>query len=143
MRPNPACVALFAVLAFSACGGGGSGDKAGGQRASTPTVLTLANGNGDPLALEPFADEVRKRSGGTLRIAVKNRWREQQPDYEANLIRDVKAGKADLGWAGTRAFDDVGVSSFDALHAPLLIDSLALEGRALESSIVPEMLAGL
>jgi TRAP-type C4-dicarboxylate transport system substrate-binding protein len=143
MRPNPACAALFAVLAFSACAGGGSGDKAGGQRASKPTVLTLANGNGDPLALEPFADEVRKRSGGTLRIAFKNRWRDGQPDYEANLIHDVKAGKADLGWAGTRAFDDVGVPSFDALHAPLLIDSLALERQALESPIVPEMLGGL
>ena len=39
------------------------------------------------------------------------------------MIGDVEAGKADLGWAGSRAFDSVGVPSFDALHAPLLIDS--------------------
>ena len=43
------------------------------------------------------------------------------------MIHDVKAGKADLGWAAPRAFDDVGVAAFDALHAPLLIDSLPLE----------------
>jgi TRAP-type C4-dicarboxylate transport system substrate-binding protein len=142
MRPNPALATLSAVLAallVAACGSS-AGDKAGGQRASKPTVLTLANGNGDSLALEPFAAAVRKRSGGTLEIVFKDRWRAGQPEYEANLIRDVKAGKADLGWAGTRAFDDVGVPAFDALHAPLLIDSLSLERKALESPLVPEML---
>ena len=33
--------------------------------------------------------------------------------------------------------------SFDALHAPLLIDSYALERKALESPLVREMLDGL
>jgi TRAP-type C4-dicarboxylate transport system substrate-binding protein len=145
MRPNPACAALPAILATLALAGCGSsgGDKAGGQRPSKPTVLTLANGNGDPRALEPFAKAVRRRSGGTLTIAFKNHWRDGQPDYEAGLIRDVKAGKAELGWAGTRAFDDVGVRAFDALHAPLLIDSLPLERDALKSPLVPAMLGEL
>ena len=52
------------------------------------------------------------------------------------VIGDVKAGKADLGWAGSRAFDSVGVPAFDALHAPLLIDSYALEQKVLESPLV-------
>ena len=145
MRPTPACAVLTAALAALALGGCGSsgGDKAGGERASKPTVLTLANANGDSAELEPFANAVEKRSGGTLRIAFKNHWRPGQADAEANLIRDVKAGKADLGWAGTRAFDDVGVPAFDALHAPLLIDSLALERAVLESPLAPAMLGGL
>jgi TRAP-type C4-dicarboxylate transport system substrate-binding protein len=145
MRPNPACAAVTAALAALALGGcGGSGDnKAGGQRDVKPTVLTFANGNGDPHELERFADAVEKRSGGTVQIAFKNRWRPGQDDSEAGLIRDVKAGKADLGWAGTRAFDDVGAPAFDALHAPMLIDSLALEGAVLKSSLPKQMLAEL
>ena len=145
MRPNPASAVLTAALAALALGGCGSSgaDKAGGERASKPTVLTLANANGDSVELEPFANAVEQRSGGTLKIAFKNHWRPGQAAAEAGLIRDVKAGKADLGWAGTRAFDDVGVPAFDALHAPLLIDSLPLERAVLESALVPAMLGGL
>ncbi len=145
MRPTPACAVLMAAVAALALGGCGSSgaDKAGGERASKPTVLTLANANGDSLELEPFAKAVEHRSGGTLKIEFRNHWREGQNDGEVKLIRDVKAGKTDLGWAGTRAFDDVGVPAFDALHAPLLIDSLALERATLESPLVPEMLGGL
>jgi TRAP-type transport system periplasmic protein len=145
MRPNPASAVLTAALAALALGGCGSSgaDKAGGERASKPTVLTLANANGDSVELEPFANAVEQRSGGTLKIAFKNHWRPGQAAAEAGLIRDVKAGKADLGWAGTRAFDDVGVPAFDALHAPLLIDSLPLERTVLESALVPAMLGGL
>ena len=132
----------LAALALGGCGSSGA-DKAGGERASKPTVLTLANANGDSVELEPFANAVERRSGGTLKIVFKNHWRPGQADAEAGLIRDVKAGKADLGWAGTRAFDDVGVPAFDALHAPLLIDSLPLERTVLESPLVPAMLGGL
>jgi TRAP-type C4-dicarboxylate transport system substrate-binding protein len=145
MRPKPALAALSAAVAavgIAACGGSGA-DKAGGTRESKPTVLTLANGNGDPRELEPYAAAVARRSGGTIRIVFRDRWRKGETDYEAGLIRDVKAGKADLGWAGTRAFDDVGVSSFDPLHAPLLIDSLALERKVLESPLALQMLVGI
>jgi TRAP-type C4-dicarboxylate transport system substrate-binding protein len=146
VRPNPACAAVtmaLAALALGGCGGGGGGDKAGGSRVSKPTVLTFANGNGDPVELEPFAQAVEQRSGGTLRIAFKNSWRSGEREVERGLIRDVKAGKADLGWAGSRAFDDVGVSAFDALNAPLLVDTLPLEGAVLQSPLAGKMVAGL
>jgi TRAP-type C4-dicarboxylate transport system substrate-binding protein len=144
MRPNPAFAALSTVLALAAAGCGSSAaDKAGGERASKPTVLTIANATGDSVELEPFAKAVAERSGGTLTIAFKNFWQRGQADAEAKLIGDVKAGKADLGWAGTRAFDDVGVPAFDALHAPLLIDSLGLEQKVLQSPLAPEMLGEL
>ena len=81
MRPNPACVALTTALAALALGGCGSSgaDKAGGEHASKPTVLTFANANGDPHELEPFANAVEQRSGGTLKIVFKNHWRQGQP----------------------------------------------------------------
>src|SRR4051794_24909772 len=130
------------ALVLAGCGGGGS-DKAGGAQKPKPTVLTMANGNGLTGELEPFAAAVRRLSGGTLRIEFKNDWRKRTPGYETGVIGDVKAGKADLAWAGSRAFDSVGVAAFDALHAPLLIDSYALERRALQSPLVREMLGGL
>jgi TRAP-type transport system periplasmic protein len=130
-------------LAAAGCGGTSSSDKAGGAREAKPVVLTMANGNGSPIELEPFAAAVARLSGGTVRIQFKNDWRKGARSYETGVIGDVKAGKADLGWAGSRAFDSVGVAAFDALHAPLLVDSYALERRALESPMVTRMLAGL
>jgi TRAP-type C4-dicarboxylate transport system substrate-binding protein len=141
-RARAALLAAMIPLVVAGCGSSAA-DKAGGARTAKPKVLTLANGNGDARALEPFAAAVARLSGGTLRIAIKSRWRYGAPGFETGVIRDVRAGKADLGWAATRAFDDVGVGSFDALHAPLLIDSYPLERKALDGPLVPEMLGGL
>jgi TRAP-type C4-dicarboxylate transport system substrate-binding protein len=134
---------LAAIVTLAAGCGGTSNDKAGGAQKPKPTVLTMANGNGGTGELEPFAAAVARLSGGTLRIEFKNAWRDGTADYETGLIGDVKAAKADLGWAGSRAFDSVGVRSFDALHTPLLVDSYPLERQALESPLVGDMLRGL
>ncbi len=141
-RTRPLLLAALAALAVAGCAGADS-DKAGSENKPKATVLTLANGNDDARNLEPFAAEVERLSGGALRIEFKNAWRAGDPNYETRVIRDVQAGKADLGWAGSRAFDDVDVASFDALHAPLLIDSYQLQRKVLESPVVPEMLDGL
>jgi TRAP-type transport system periplasmic protein len=149
MRSDPAHRATRAALlgvtltlAVAGCGGTSS-DKAGGERTSKPTVLTMANGNSDSAELDDFAAAVTRLSRGTLRIEFKNNWRANQINYGVGVIGDVKAGKADLGWAGTRVFDRVGVRSFDALVAPLLIDSYPLERSALESPLADEMLEGV
>ena len=139
-----AAAVLAAVLAL-AVGGclGSNSDKAGGEQHQKPVVLTMANGNGLPLELEAFAAAVARLSHNTVRIKFENNWRQGSPSYETEVIADVEAGKADLGWAGSRAFDSVGVPTFDALHAPLLIDSYALEQRVLQSPMVGDMLDGL
>ena len=130
------------VLALAGCGGTPS-DKAGGTKHARPAVLTMANSNGDTWELEPFVAAAARLSQGTLRIEFKSDWRHGMSDYEAGLIRDVKDGKADLGWAGSRAFASVGEPSFDALHAPFLIDNYPLERRVLEGPLPGEMLEGL
>jgi TRAP-type C4-dicarboxylate transport system substrate-binding protein len=131
------------AIAAAGCDGTSSSDKAGSERESKPVVLTMANGNDIAVELEPFAAEVARLSDGTLRIKFENGWRRRTPDYETRLIGDVKAGKAELGWAGTRAFDSVGVAAFDALHAPLLVDSYGLERKVLESPLTGRMLEAL
>jgi TRAP-type C4-dicarboxylate transport system substrate-binding protein len=142
MRPNRVVPAVLAALAVAGCGASGA-DKAGGNRASKPTVLTLANVTGEGTELQPFVDAAVKRSGGTLEIRIQSYWRRGQAAAEPGLIRDVNAGKADLGWASPRAFDDVGVTAFDALIAPLLVDSLPLERAVLQSPLAGQMLESL
>ena len=63
--------------------------------------------------------EVEELSRGRLQIRFENSWGQgRDGNAEVNLIRDVQAGKADLGWVGSRAFDLVGVRAFGPLHAP-------------------------
>jgi TRAP-type C4-dicarboxylate transport system substrate-binding protein len=144
MRTRKACCAatLVAVQLAAGCGGGSAVDKAGGEH-DKPTVLSIANVAGSPRELEPFAQEVARRSHGTLRIRFANQWRVRERDAERGVIRDVEAGKIEMGWVGSRAFDAVGVAAFDALQAPFAIDSYALEQAVIESGIPDRMLAQL
>jgi TRAP-type transport system periplasmic protein len=139
-----ALAAVAAVVAGGCNGGGAAGDKAGG--AGEPVVLRMANTAGDlevvPL-IKDFVSQVRQRSGGNVRIEVVHRWGDFAADAEQQAVRDVAAGKADLGWAGTRVFDTMGVSSFQALQAPMLIDSYALEHAVVASDIPGQMMQGL
>jgi TRAP-type C4-dicarboxylate transport system substrate-binding protein len=136
-------VVLLAVMAVLASCAGPGLDKAGDSQPRHPVVLTLANFNGNTGELDGFTGNVWRLSGGTMRIAIKYRWRHGQVQAETGLIGDVKAGKADLGVVGSRAWDSVGVTSFRALGAPLLIDSYALQDRVLRSPMIGQMLQGL
>ena len=138
-------LAVLAAVAAGGCSGGGAGgDKAGGTGA--PVVLRMANTAGDldavPL-IGDFVSQVKERSGDNLRIQVVNRWGGDGADAEQRIVRDVAAGKVDLGWAGARVFDTLGVTSFQALQAPMLIDSYALEHAVSTSDIPAQMMDGL
>ena len=140
-----AIAALGAAITVAVAGCGGAGDdRAGGKPEPTALTLTMANSLYRPEELQLFADEVARLSEGKMRIEFRDRWLGwpwRRP--ESAVINDVGAGKADLGSVGSRAWDDVGVSSFNALHAPLLVDSYALQGKVLESGIPGEMLEAL
>jgi TRAP-type C4-dicarboxylate transport system substrate-binding protein len=134
---------LAAALALGATGcGAGNLDKAGNP-SSKPVVLTLADGNADTSDAQPFATAVRTLSHGTLQIKIEGNWRPGDAYFETGLIKDVRAGKAQLGIAASRAFDTVGITSFQALQAPFLIDNITLERKVLDSSIPGMMLQGL
>jgi TRAP-type C4-dicarboxylate transport system substrate-binding protein len=132
-------VLAAAAISLAACSGSGS-DKAGGADEAEPRVLTMAVQSGVPDQMSAFAEEVNRLSNGTLEIAFSDKWRLGEPTYEAGTLEDVKAGKVDMAWVGARAFDTVGVDSFQALLAPLLVDSYDLEARVFEEGIPDEML---
>jgi TRAP-type transport system periplasmic protein len=148
-RPALIFAAVALALVASACNSSSS-DRAGGEKSASPaagraTTLTLANVNSEPEVLEVFAGKVKDISSGTLRIRFENNWGQgRRGNAEVNLIRDVKAGKAELGWAGSRAFDLVGDRAFGPLHAPMMLDSYALELKVLQDErVVRPMLKSL
>jgi TRAP-type C4-dicarboxylate transport system substrate-binding protein len=143
MAVSARLVVLLAVIAVLAGCGSSGFNKAGDSQQRRPVVLTLANSNGNSGELDGFANNVWRLSGGTMRIAIKYNWRSGQVKPETGPIGDVRAGKADLGIVGSRAWDSAGVTSFRALGAPLLIDSYALQDRVLRSPMTGQMLAGL
>jgi TRAP-type C4-dicarboxylate transport system substrate-binding protein len=138
-----ALVGVAAILATSCTAGSEAGDKAGGGGA--PVVLTMASGY-ESLLFEPavadFVTRVGELSNGTVRIDVRNGWGNYVPPFEQDIVRDVTAGKVDLGWVGTRIFDTL-VKSFQALTAPMLIDSYPLEQAVIQSELPDQMLKGL
>jgi TRAP-type C4-dicarboxylate transport system substrate-binding protein len=126
---------LLLGMCAAACSGS-AGDRAGGDATATVRVLTLAQANdGIPPEVATWMDEVRRRSGGTLRIDVRQGWRSGDPTAEVGIVADVGSGKADLGWVGARALDRVGVTSLQPLVAPLLIDSQDLQAAVFSAGI--------
>jgi TRAP-type transport system periplasmic protein len=147
-QPRGILLGLLLVSALgSGCTGAPSGaDKAGGQAGRQAVVLRLASTSQDLSLVPPVAEFVRRvasLSGGAIEVKVINQWGNYAPDAEAQVVGAVASGSVDLGWAGSRVFDSMGVSSFEALSAPMLIDNYQLENASLQTALPDQMLAGL
>ena len=123
MRITKACALVALVLAAVAaagCSASPNGDKAGGGPPSGPLVLRMASTPWNPSDAPPVADfirRVRALSRGTVQVKVINQWGLYAPSAEAQVIRATAAGQVDLGWAGSRVFDTIGVRGLGALSA--------------------------
>jgi len=130
---------------LTACSGGAPRNKAGGP----PPPVTVTVGTPDQSGTPPdtkdltyFARQVHQLSGGQMNIRIA--WLVTQADnWEQATAALVKSGRFDLGWIGARAWDTLGVRSFQALQAPFLIDSYPLLHAVLRSPMASDMLAGL
>ena len=135
--------AVVAGLAGMAGCSAGSVDKSGGD--PEPMQLVLANNNGGGLAevrgVAHFVDTLQRLSNGRVTVEVESEW--SGGAEESLVVTDVGAGKADLGWAGTRVFDTLGVDAFRPLHAPFLVSSYAAEAAVVQSQPVQELVHGL
>jgi len=136
------------VLAGAAIGavilGGCSGqvDKSGGEAAREPLVLTGINTRSAE-EVQPFVDEVTMLSEGALEVAFESGWHHDSATGEAEAIDAVRAGSTDFAVVPVRAWRDAGVRSFDALIAPMVVDSYALQDAVLQGGMVKEMLTGV
>ena len=130
--------ALIAAALLTGCSLGGT-ERVGGERAATPRELTMLDPFSNAQEVATFASEVARLSGGALRIRVVDAGT-AGVDYEATTIRSMQQGRADLAFAGSRAWDEFGARRLRALSAPLLIDSYRLQERVLQSELVGPML---
>jgi TRAP-type transport system periplasmic protein len=134
-------VVLVTAAATTGCLGGDA-ERVGGEPTTETQVLTMLDPFSNREALTEFVGEVERLSDGAMRIRIVEAGHEGS-DYEAATIRDMRRGRADLAFAGSRAWDEFGVQSLRALSAPLLIDSYRLQERVLTSELADEMLEEL
>jgi TRAP-type C4-dicarboxylate transport system substrate-binding protein len=139
-------VAVAGVLALTA-GCTEPGSKSGGDLPLT----TLKLGTSDPQgprpgarAVEEFARQVKALSDG--RLAIEPVWDANQDgprDWDQQVARQVVKGNLDLAMVPARAWDTEGVTTFRALHAPLLVDSDQLSEAIVGGPLAGELTAGL
>jgi len=134
----PLAAALSTSVALAGCSIG-EAERVGGERSADTRVLTMLDPIGIRPELTPFVDEVSRLSDGTLEIRIVAAGHDGA-DYEAATIRDVQDGRADLAFAGSRAWDEFGAHSLRALGAPFLIDSYPLQEAVLTSGLANSML---
>ena len=138
------CAAVAALACSVAACTAPGGTKAGG--ASEPVLLHIATVN-SILQYTPqisyLEERVNQLSGGNVRIDMTPNVGNFAPDAEQQVVHGVAAGAFDLGFVGTRMFDTLGVRSFQALTAPMLIDSFPLQQAVIGSGIPRQMMTGL
>lgn len=139
-------VAAGAIVAALGCGAAlAAGTEGASPRAATVT-LTFANSDGEFGAIPEvgrFVERVKTLSHGQLQLNVVSDWGQGKPSYERTVVKDVQRRKADLAWVGVRVLDTFGIKSFQALQAPMLIDSYPLQRAVLRSDMPAQMLADL
>ena len=137
--------ALLVVLLFcaacSAVPDKGGLDKAGGPIAPAPVNLRMANTGGE--AVDPFLERVANASSGALTLSADPELLRPTLTNEPDALRAAQSGRADIAIVPTRSFDQVGVTSFDALMDPMLVDSLSLQAKVLADPVTSDMLAAL
>lgn len=145
-RKRLAATALVAATVLCGCAGAlSAGDKAGGSRPGHVVLrfpVTGSNVNDAP-PVAYFLRRIAELSHGDIQIKLVNEFGGYGPAAEVQTVGAVASGTFDLASVGSRVFDSMGVPSFRALSAPMLIDSTQLEEAVLSSVIPDRMLAGL
>lgn len=104
----------LAALVFGASGCGSEANKAGGAETAPGALRTLT-----------LASAASRTPPGQLRVSSGRR--PGDPLVERHLVDDVRSGRVNMASVGARVFDTLGETSFQALLAPLLVDSYELE----------------
>ena len=113
-----------------------------------PITLRLAVSDEQGRPTEPnvleFIEQVKALSYGNITIVpIWDAGADTTPSFEQGVVKVVTEGQYDLGLAGSRAWDGLGVTSFQALQAPFLITNNALAEAVASSEIGTQMLDSL
>ena len=143
-RRNHRRVAV-ALVAASFAGSGYGAASATTVPDESGAGLRMAVVPGWESIVEPVLAAIAADTGDEVGIEIDWEWQDAHAasDVEEQVVNAVAAGELDFGFVGTRAFADLGVHTFDALTAPFLVDSYALQAAVLDSDIPARMLADL
>jgi TRAP-type transport system periplasmic protein len=138
-------VCVASALAAGVAGCTASGSKAGPDRPATVLHLATTEAQGAPYTedLERFTARVEDLTDGEVRLEVDDQLIPWTPTSERTVTEMVQDGDVDLALIPTRVFDTMGISGFEALQAPMLIDSPELAAAVASSDIAGTMLEGL
>jgi TRAP-type C4-dicarboxylate transport system substrate-binding protein len=146
--PTPVLVSVLVAALVAGCSTSGNddADKAGGSDAPVVLRLAVADDADQPDApyARYFARRVSALSDGSVRVRVG--WDaagQDSPGYELGIARLVHDREFELGWMGARAWDRMGIKSFQALQAPFLVTDYDLLGRITTGPLAERMLSGL
>ncbi len=144
-------VLAAATLSVSGVACSSESDKSGGDAAPT-TTLTMATmeGRGAPYAdsVEEFARQVKQLSDGSLRLQIIWSGADELlggygPRAEQEVAGLVQSGKLASALIPARAWDELGVTSLQALQAPFLVSTEELVEQIVQGDPADEMLTGL
>jgi TRAP-type C4-dicarboxylate transport system substrate-binding protein len=142
MRSSTTAFLLIAIIAVVGGCRSGDEDKAGNETGGRSVELVVVNHDGGHKDVTAWAEAVKRLSNGSITIRTSNNWRQGESNYERATLGDVRSGRVKLAVVTARAYDEVGVTSFQPLVAPLLIDDAQLERRVLLSDIGRHALEG-
>jgi TRAP-type C4-dicarboxylate transport system substrate-binding protein len=138
---------VIAVVLVSACAPQVAVTPAPQDQSELITLrLAVADPRGrpsEPYVLE-FVEQVKALSNGNITVEpVWDAGEGMEAGSEVGVVQLVKERQADLGLAGSRAFDMEDITSFQALQAPFLITNDALSKAVATSDIASRMLDSL
>jgi TRAP-type C4-dicarboxylate transport system substrate-binding protein len=147
MMRHSSLARMAVVAAATMCTVAVTGSCAGSTaKTPSPAVSTLTfafTGSFADPQIENFETELSRRSSGAVRIRIEPEFGTDTHKVEQRIIAAVASGGLDVGWVGVRAFAELGVHDFDALIAPMLLDSLDAQRAVLASDVPTRMLAGI
>jgi TRAP-type C4-dicarboxylate transport system substrate-binding protein len=139
-------LAATAVGFAAACGGDASrAEKSGGAAAPLTLRLGTVEGAWAPYApsVEEFVRSVAEISGGSIDVEVAWEAVPWTPESELTLATMVSDGDIELALVPTRVWDELGVTTMQALQAPFLVDNFELLNAIVGGELAEEVMAGL
>ena len=139
--------AVVVSVLLAGCSGG---DKAGGNAAPVTLRMVTVEDKGAPYAggVTEFARQVEDLSAGSVRIDIVWNGAVEYfgafgPGADQKVAGLVQNGELDLALIPARAWDELGVTSLQALQAPFLVSNEHLVEQVVQSELAGELLAGL
>jgi TRAP-type C4-dicarboxylate transport system substrate-binding protein len=135
-----ATIGVLVLVLAAACA---SGTKYGGTVTHPITIVMQGPGSPDANS-DYFISQVRKRSGGRIRIVLGSKYSTLHASNEPRLVHALRSGRVKMAYIASRAWEEASrVTAFRALQAPLLVDNYPLLRRITTGPIGHSMLASL